>query len=262
MIKLIATDLDGTLLNNDRRLPEGIFDAVSELLAHGVLFAPASGRQYANVKKLFAPVSDKIMFICENGALVKYRGKTIYSYPITDGDVLTALNEIRLIPHLFPMLCCEENAYVETCAEPFYSCATDSYDNCIKVNSLNDVIGREHVCKIAIYDELGSAAHCIKELPPRLKNLNIILSGADWCDVSAPASSKGAAIRFIRKKFSLRREECVSFGDHMNDFEMLSECGLAYVTENAMRKEPTNCYCSAIFCTTAHAILCLRNTIR
>lgn len=233
MIKFIATDLDGTLLNEERRLPEGIFDVVTELDRCGVLFAPASGRQYANLKKMFAPVADKCLFICENGAIVKYQGQTLYLNPIPDEAVERALDEIRSIEHLYPMLCCTENAYIETDARPFYDYAVQSYTNCVRVNRLNDLIGREKICKIAIYDELGSTVNCIKKLPHRLSDLRVILSGNDWCDVSAKGSDKGAAVRFIQKTFDLKREECVAFGDHMNDYEMLSECGKAYVPENA-----------------------------
>ena len=70
-------------------------------------------------------------------------------------------------------------------------------------------------------------------LPQRLPNLRTILSGFDWCDISSPEANKGEAIRFIRRAFSFEREECVAFGDHMNDYEMLTECGRAYVPENA-----------------------------
>ena len=49
MIKFIATDLDGTLLDDERRLPDGIFELIEALWARGVLFAPASGRQYASL---------------------------------------------------------------------------------------------------------------------------------------------------------------------------------------------------------------------
>ena len=45
MIKLIASDLDGTLLDNEGKLPEGIFQAIEKLAAQGILFCPASGRQ-------------------------------------------------------------------------------------------------------------------------------------------------------------------------------------------------------------------------
>ena len=107
MIKFIATDLDGTLLTNDKRLPAEIFGLIRAMSERGILFAPASGRQYANLKKLFAPVADKVVFIAENGALVKYRGETLHISSVDDGDLRHALAEIRAIPHLYPMLCGE-----------------------------------------------------------------------------------------------------------------------------------------------------------
>jgi len=233
MIKFIATDLDGTLLHADRTLPKEIFPLIEQLCAEGILFAPASGRQYANLKKLFAPVSDKILFICENGALVKYRGETVYLNPIENGCIRGALDEIRTLPHLYPMLCGTDFSYIENNEMPFFQYAMLSYTNCKKVENLDDVIGTEPICKIAIYDEIAAAENCIRVLPQRLPELRTILSGYDWCDVSSPTANKGEAIRFLRKKFSFCKEECVAFGDQMNDYEMLLECGNSYVTENA-----------------------------
>ena len=100
MIKFIATDLDGTLLDEDKKLPEEIFSVIEELAKRNILFAPASGRQYANLRKLFAPVADKVVFICENGALVKYREETLLLDPIKETYLKDALDEIRAIPHL------------------------------------------------------------------------------------------------------------------------------------------------------------------
>ena len=105
MVKFIASDLDGTLLDGEKRLPEEIFPLIRKLKSLGVLFAPASGRQYANLKKLFAPVENDVVFICENGALVKYRSKTLHLTPIRDRDARNAIHEIRALPHLYPMLC-------------------------------------------------------------------------------------------------------------------------------------------------------------
>ena len=232
MIKFGASDLDGTLLDGDRRLPEGIFDLIGQLHEKGVLFAPASGRQYVNLQKLFAPVADQVVFICENGALVKYRGETLHVNPMADDMLPQALATIRSDPHAFPMFCTADCAYIESDAEPFSTYAHASYDNCEKLDRLEDVIGREQVCKIAIYDEISSE-DCYQNLAHRIPNLRCILSGADWCDVSQRSADKGDAIRFIRRKFGIAKHECVAFGDHMNDYEMLLECGEAYVTENA-----------------------------
>lgn len=233
MIRFIATDLDGTLLDGGRKLPEEIFPLISALYDRGVLFAPASGRQYANLKHLFSPVKDKVVFLCENGALVKYREETLRLTPIPDGMLKGALDVIRALPQLHPLLCGTDSAYIEESAEPFSSLAFESYTNCIKTDSLDGVIGREAICKIAVYDEISAADHCIKTLPGRLAGLRTIISGDVWCDVSAPEADKGAAVRKIQEIFGFRREECAAFGDHMNDYEMLSACGSAYVPENA-----------------------------
>lgn len=233
MTRFIATDLDGTLLDKQGRLSEEIYPLVEQLYEAGILFAPASGRQYANLKKLFEPVHDKLVFICENGALVKYRGKTVFLDPIPNERLKRALDEIRALPHLFPMLCGTDYAYIENAETPFYQYAMASYTNCKKVDNLDDVIGKEDICKIAVYDAVAAAENCIKVLPQRLPELRTILSGYDWCDVSSPTANKGEAVKFIRSAFSLEKDECVAFGDHMNDYEMLLECGKAYVPENA-----------------------------
>lgn len=233
MLKLIATDLDGTLLDGDSRLPEGIFPVIRALTRNGVLFCPASGRQYANLKTLFEPVKDDVLFMAENGALIKYRDKTLYLNPIPDELIKDALEAIRSVSAIFPMLCGSENAYIENAEEPFSTYAHLSYTNCVKVNSLDDVIGKEKICKIAVFDGLGSQHNCIKQLPEKIPFLRTALSGADWCDVSAINANKGDAMRFLKQKFSLKTEECAAFGDHMNDYEMLLECGMAYVTDNA-----------------------------
>lgn len=233
MLKFIATDLDGTLLDGEHSVPEEIFSLVREMTEREILFCPASGRQYANLKKLFAPVENDVLFMAENGALIKLRGETLYLNPIPDELIRDALDAIRSVPQIFPMLCGSENAYVENAEEPFYTCARLSYDNCIKVDSLNGVIGKEKICKIAVYDALGSRNNCIKHLPEKIPLLRTILSGADWCDVSAINANKGDAMRFIKEKFGFKKAECAAFGDHMNDYEMLLECGNAFVTDNA-----------------------------
>ena len=233
MLKFIATDLDGTLLDEQHRVPEEIFPMIRALTRRGILFCPASGRQYANLKTLFKSVEDDVLFIAENGALVKYKGETLYLNPIPDELIKDALDAIRSVDHVFPMLCGSENAYIENAEEPFHTYARLSYTNCVKVDSLDRVIGKEKICKIAVYDALGSHNNCIKYLPEKIPFLRTILSGADWCDVSQITANKGDAVRFIKEKFSFQKEECLAFGDHMNDYEMLLECGGAFVTENA-----------------------------
>ena len=76
MIRLIASDIDGTLLlNGATEIPQEIFYQIDRLERKGILFCPASGRQYSSLRKLFAPVADRVPFLCENGAVVYGPGK-------------------------------------------------------------------------------------------------------------------------------------------------------------------------------------------
>ena len=79
MIKLVASDLDGTLLlHKAQSLPEEIFSLIRQLEELGIMFVAASGRQYPNMTKLFAPVASEISYISENGALAVDHGEVLY----------------------------------------------------------------------------------------------------------------------------------------------------------------------------------------
>ena len=78
MIKLIASDLDGTLLlNGAESLRPETSGLIQELTRQGRIFAAASCRQYANMCRLFKGVEEEIAYICENGSLVIYQGKIL-----------------------------------------------------------------------------------------------------------------------------------------------------------------------------------------
>ena len=79
MIKMVASDLDGTLLlNKAQSLPEEIFPLIRKLKEMGILFVAASGRQYPNMKRMFAPVASEIAYISENGALAVDQEEVLY----------------------------------------------------------------------------------------------------------------------------------------------------------------------------------------
>lgn len=233
MIKFIASDLDGTLLDGEHKLPEETFSFIERLYEKGILFAPASGRQYANLKKLFKPVADKVVFIAENGALVKFRDETIFSLPIEREHIRGAIEVAKKTEWAIPVLCCEKNAYTDSKEQPFYAVTRAAYTNLKKVKALEEVIGKENCCKIAVFDRTAKADIHAEEICKQLPHLRTVVSGREWLDVSAPDVHKGVAMIQIRKALSLKKEECMAFGDHMNDYEMLLECGYPYVTANA-----------------------------
>lgn len=233
MIKLFACDLDGTLLPPDKKMPEETFALIEKIATRGGIFAPASGRQLPNLLKLFAPVADKIAVIAENGGLVWYKGRIVFSDPTPAADVKRALGAIRAQKGLYPVLSCADCAYYEDGYPRFTEILKKSYSSEKRVENLDDVADREVILKISVWDDETAAEHGGKILPRLTEGLRTIVSGYDWLDVSAAHANKGRALRALMERLGVKKEQCAAFGDHMNDLEMLKESGSPYVTANA-----------------------------
>ena len=232
MIRLIATDLDGTLLDPAGRMPEGIFGTIEKLYERGILFCAASGRQLAGLRALFRPVADKIAYIAENGAIVA-RGDTIlHTEPLPKEEALRVLAAVRGVKDAHPLLCTIDKAYYDEISQPFVHFVQLSYISNGQ-RDLREAASSEPVCKIAVYDEKGPENNCMRYLPARLEGLRLTLSGGNWMDVSVPQANKGTAMRYLLDKLSLSQDECAAFGDHMNDYELLLACGHPCLPANA-----------------------------
>lgn len=83
MIKLIASDIDGTLIQDSTpNLYPEMINAIRELKEKGILFCAASGRQYASLRNVFREAADDIAYIAENGAHIRYQDKDISITPM------------------------------------------------------------------------------------------------------------------------------------------------------------------------------------
>lgn len=72
MIKLIATDIDGTLLKDGTLMLDSEYMTIIEkLIAKGIRFVACSGRQFISERKLFAPIRDKLLYITDGGTVVR-----------------------------------------------------------------------------------------------------------------------------------------------------------------------------------------------
>ena len=95
MVRLIATDLDGTLLEPDGTLPDGIFEVIESLNECGIRFAASSGRQYGNLARLFAPAAAQMAFSCENGAFCVLAGQEAGTIAIPNETAMEIIEDIE-----------------------------------------------------------------------------------------------------------------------------------------------------------------------
>lgn len=237
-IRLIACDMDGTLLDSRKRLPRDILPVIRALKEKGVLFAVASGRQYAALRRDLEEIAHEILFICENGALVMHQEKRLLIDPVDAVDLPDILHTAKELHNAYPVVCGAEMAYIgDGAPEQFLRETLPYYTSCTCVPDLSLRQHDQDVCKVAFYD-MGDAQ--TGELPLLERALGdrlaVILSGEHWVDVMKPGVHKGKAMASLQKMLGISPAECMAFGDYLNDCELLASAGESYAMDNAHPK--------------------------
>lgn len=233
MIKFIATDMDGTLVNDQGIINDKIFDLIGELDKKGIIFAAASGRFYSQLNKNFKKVKTDMLFIAHNGALVRYsnKGDILYSSAMSNEDINNILNlNPRYGEELFFAGC--DEAYIANPSEDMVK-QFEFYDvQVIILNSLDEV--NTPIYKATFYSPQGVRQETLEYLKNNLsKNLEFVVSGDKWVDIMNKGVSKGHAIKMIQKKFKIDEKNTMVFGDYYNDLTMFRSAYYSYAMKNA-----------------------------
>ncbi|WP_166371304.1 Cof-type HAD-IIB family hydrolase [Psychromonas sp. SA13A] len=237
-IKFIATDMDGTLLDKDGRLPPDFFDVFQQLEQRDIMFAAASGRQYYSLLQTFSAVKDRIMFIAENGTLVMHQGEELYSCTIDIESIHRIIKEARLIEGAHIVLCGKKSAYIETQAPKALEEIKKYYHRCDYVKDLLEV--EDEFIKVAICHFDGSQEFVYPSINAKFDvDHKVVVSAKIWLDVMNINASKGDAIKYLQDKLKFSFEQTMSFGDYFNDIEMLQASFHSYAVENAHEKVKT-----------------------
>lgn len=233
MIKFIATDLDGTLINDEGKINEKIFDLIKKLNKKGVIFSAASGRFHSQLSMNFHQVEADMVFIAHNGALVKYNnnGQTIYSSCIKKEDIMGVLDiDYKFKADLF--LAGDDHAYVVKPSEDLLEAFKFSKVPWVELDSFDEV--DEKIYKITYYVPDGIKPDMLEYLENNLDdNLKFVASGNCWLDIMNKGVSKGNSIRILQEMFDISRDHTMAFGDYYNDLTMFEVAHHSYAMENA-----------------------------
>lgn len=235
MIRLIASDIDGTLLQDGATaIPQEVFGHIHHLERKGILFCPASGRQYASLRRLFAPVADRVPFLCENGAVVFGPGspgpilsKTIMARRLSEElcrDVLALPRVEVLISGATTCYLCPKGPGVEEQICWFLGNSTSIIPTPADVP--------EEIIKVSAYCPGGTLAAAKAVLFPKWeRHFQCAVAGEVWLDFTV--ADKGLGLSRLCKTLGIGLEEVMAFGDNYNDVPMLERVGRPYLMENA-----------------------------
>jgi hypothetical protein len=235
--KLIVSDIDGTLLHGaeDQLSPE-FFELIGQLRQQGILFAPASGRQYHSLRQLFAPVADQLCFLCENGAAVYGPSPTEadavpLSNTFMDPQLAKALiREILADPDLEALVSCNNLCYMlPRHGDIIERMENFTRNNYICVSSVDEI--PDEIIKLAAYCRRGSI-HYDNTLGDRWrKYFTVSIAGDLWLDFTT--ANKGTGVTALASALDIPLSLVMAFGDNYNDLPMLDLVGMPVIMDNA-----------------------------
>lgn len=231
MIRLAASDIDGTLLRNGaREIPEEVFIQIRRLKEKGILFAAASGRQYKSMRGLFAPVAEDIVYLCENGAIVYKDERVLAKQPMPREDALLLIAQIQNTEDCEVLISGANTSYMMPKQEDYLDHIRYFVGNNIALIKRAEDIPEE-ILKVAAYCRSG-AQNYDKPLGDLWRGkFNAAMAGEKWLDFTL--ADKGSGMKALCRALGIAVSETVAFGDNFNDLPMLLAVGEAYMIKGS-----------------------------
>ncbi|WP_299059919.1 Cof-type HAD-IIB family hydrolase [uncultured Actinomyces sp.] len=264
-IRLVAVDMDGTLLDDEKNFPPGLDGILDQLEERGIVFVPASGRQIWTLINMF-PGRAGMTFIGENGAIVMRDGREISSAPLDLGTVRRCVELVRQYALPRPgataaredagegapegslrenfdgglVVCGKESAYIERSDEPFLHVVTPYYARTQVVEDLLEVLDEiergeldDAIIKLTLHSAGDVKALAERTLGTFKQSYQFALSGDNWADLQMRGVDKGQAVSELQKYLVVSPAQTAVFGDAGNDLGMMSHAEFSFAMANA-----------------------------
>jgi len=232
-VKLVVSDMDGTLLNQKGEVSDRFFQLIKQLKAKNIYFTAASGRQYHSIIDKLASIKDEIYVVAENGGIVKKNDEILLINTIKPDKLLQLIPKLRKIENSYIVLCGKDAAYIETKNVDFIDMFQEYYAAYKVVDDLIEIVNETDFLKIAIYHYESSEEFIYPKVKGLENDFLIKISGPNWLDLSDSNTNKGNGLNVIQDLLNISKEETMVFGDFHNDIEMMEQAHFSFAMENA-----------------------------
>ena len=232
-VKLVVSDMDGTLLNSNNKVSNQFFKIFAKLQEQNIHFCAASGRQYNSIVDKLAPIKNDIFVIAENGAIAKRNNDVLLLTSLNSQKIIDIIPILRNIKGANIVLCSKNTAFIESTDATFTSLFQEYYYSFQTVNDLIEIAKNTPILKIAVHHFNSSETFIYPALKHLKEQYLLKVSGKNWLDISHEKANKGNALREVQKILNVTKQETMVFGDYHNDIEMLQEADFSFAMNNA-----------------------------
>lgn len=231
LIRLIASDMDGTLLDEHSEVSLETYDLILALREKGVHFAASSGRRFDRLCQFFAPVRDKMDFVAANGAQVYVDGELVDREVFSHLGIRRLAKTVGKFESLHMALFDDEKSFLLDDEDKFVREIDKDLPNAERIWYLPgpDV----SILKISIYCEDGHVMDYAYALSRELGDEFLFApSGTHWIDALQRGVNKATGIEQVMAHHGITRDEVMAFGDSMNDYEIIRFVGTGCAMAN------------------------------
>ncbi len=244
VVKLIVTDLDGTLLNEEKHIPKDNVLALREAMENGLHVSVATGRNFYSAKPYIEELGLDVPVIFQNGAFIYQwmEDKVIYKSELDVQIAIRVVESARrnnLFYIVYRDFLEEKDMYVD---EP-YSGTFSKYleQNSWRLNVVDDVLKylktKNSIAEIAVVGDEPTVVKAISEALDGFQNQtsvvkNNTLGNETFYEVFGPNSSKESSFQYLLRYFNVTHEQTMYLGDSFNDIGLLKIVGYPVVMEN------------------------------
>ncbi|MEK2461175.1 Cof-type HAD-IIB family hydrolase [Lactobacillus gasseri] len=233
MTKLIAVDMDGTFLRDDKSYDEKKFANIyQELEKRNIMFTVASGNQYYQITTFFKNFPT-VIYVAENGALVRTQEKILALHAFSEESVKKIEDFLLKQAELQFLVSGVESAYFPVqFTDDYYEISTKYYYRLKKIHDFSEIDDKVLKFSISCPDE--KTAYYVDFLRKSLGDYcNVTSSGHGDIDLILPGIHKAHGLTELGKVLDIPLSEMTAFGDGGNDLEMIKEVGDGVAMSNA-----------------------------
>lgn len=250
--QVLATDMDGTLLKNDKTISQENLSAIHRGVKAGLEFIICTGRPFSSTEPYLRSLKFPCWVVTNNGAVIRNKArevqKIIHLKPQTAMDALKIIEEEKLYYHGADDL----HLYISSLSSriSFYSMLLKvqgvspwkayfkgTWDVFVryshKIVDLPKAIAQgQKITSLFLYDDDPKRLMAVKERLGKIPDLQITSSGENNLELLDPKATKGAALQWVTEAIGVPQEAVVAVGDQLNDLSMINFAGLGVAMGN------------------------------
>lgn len=253
MIKLVASDLDGTIIGRDNIIFENNLKAINDINNKNIDFVICTGKTYPIIKGMCSKFNASYGIFGNGNQIVNLKtGEEIYKKLLTDDEVYSCIDIAKkhnLHVHIYTdkELITQELKYMDL---RNYRLQQDKfYDSFLQITIVHDleeylVQNKPEICKLIISSDNDLSQ--IKDEIIKVQNVdittikkygeykdNIINKEYEYLDISPKGISKDSALSFLENYLKINNSEVMAVGDNLNDIDMVKNSGIGVAVANA-----------------------------